>query len=86
MSGETFLTLFQTATFYLKRLRDYVEAQRSNGGFTETAPFVGLSDSGLGGDSGPIGWQTYAVVDALWLFTYYGRFTITFSFVNLSCY
>lgn len=28
---------------------------RSNGGFTETSPFVGISDSGLGDLSGPVG-------------------------------
>jgi hypothetical protein len=28
---------------------------RSNGGFTETAPFVGIADSGFGNGSGPVG-------------------------------
>jgi len=71
MSGESFLANFDMALFYEKRLQDYLDAQRPNGGFTETAPFVGISDAGLGGDSGPVGWQTFAPVMAAWL---WGRF------------
>ena len=39
---------------------------------TETAPYVGVSDQGLGGDSGPIAWQIAHPVlqDKLW--QYYG--------------
>ena len=28
--------------------------------FAETVPFVGIADGGLGGGSGPIGWDSYA--------------------------
>ncbi len=27
----------------------------------------------MGGDSGPIGWQAFGPVDALWLYQYYGQ-------------
>lgn len=58
MSGESFLSLFDMSAFYEKRLLDYIQAQRPAGGFTETAPYVGLVDGGLGQDAGPIGWAT----------------------------
>jgi alpha-L-rhamnosidase len=41
MTGESFIYNFDMAAFYGKRVRDYADAQRSNGGFTETAPYVG---------------------------------------------
>ena len=35
---------------------------------TETAPFVGISDAGLGGDkSGPIGWDTVQIIMQVWI-------------------
>ncbi|MEN6407816.1 MAG: family 78 glycoside hydrolase catalytic domain [Thermoguttaceae bacterium] len=55
---EAFLFLFDMAPFYEKVVRDFGDAARSNGGITETAPFVGIASEGLGGQSGPIGWQT----------------------------
>jgi len=73
MSGESFMQNFDMATFYSKRLDDVVAAQRANGGITETAPFVGIADAGIGGGSGPIGWQTYFPVAAEWLYKYYGN-------------
>ena len=60
MSGEALIPNFDLALFLEKRVGDYLDAQRPNGGFTETAPFVGIADAGLGGDSGPIGWQVRA--------------------------
>ena len=52
MSGESLIQNFDMSLFYEKRIQDYNDAQRDNGGFTETAPFVGIADAGLGGDSG----------------------------------
>ncbi|MCC6144728.1 MAG: family 78 glycoside hydrolase catalytic domain [Candidatus Hydrogenedentes bacterium] len=57
-SSEMALYNFDMAAFYRKVVRDFADAQRSNGGFTETAPFVGIDDFGLGGGAGPIGWGT----------------------------
>lgn len=71
MSGESLINTFDMSLFYEKRLYDYIDAQRDNGGFPETAPFVGISDAGLGDESGPIGWQTFAPVVAMWLYKYY---------------
>ena len=73
MSGESLIMTFDMSLFYEKRLQDMVEAQRPNGGFTETAPFVGISDAGLGGGSGPVGWQTFGPSVASWLLKYYAN-------------
>ena len=71
-TSETFLFNFDMARFYEKTVQDYADAVRPNGGMTETAPFVGISDEGLGGDSGPIGWGT-AFPHLQWqLYQYYG--------------
>ena len=72
MSGESFMLNFDMSTFYPKRLDDVVAAQRANGGFTETAPWTGMADAGLGGGSGPIGWETYLPQQAAWLYKSYG--------------
>jgi len=71
-TSETFLLNFDMARFYEKTVQDYADAVRPNGGLTETAPFVGISDEGLGGDSGPVGWGT-AFPHLQWqLYQYYG--------------
>ena len=62
MSFDAISYNFDTALFYEKRVRDFLDAQRANGGFTETAPFVGIADAGMGGGSGPIGWETVVPV------------------------
>lgn len=73
MSGESFMLNYDMASFYEKRLDDVLDAQRDNGGITETAPFVGIADAGLGGGSGPIGWEAYGAQSAAWLHKYYGN-------------
>lgn len=57
-------------------MRDYADAQRPNGGFTETAPYVGIDDAGMGGDSGPIGWQSFMPIAQSWLLKYYGNLSV----------
>jgi alpha-L-rhamnosidase len=56
-TSESFLMNFDMAGFYAKVVKDFADAARANGGMTETAPYVGIADQGLGGDSGPIAWQ-----------------------------
>lgn len=56
-SAGSFMYHFQMPGFYTKTLRDHVDAQRPEGGITETAPYVGIEDSGPGDGSGPMGWQ-----------------------------
>jgi alpha-L-rhamnosidase len=71
-AGEMAIFNFYMARFYGKAVADLADAVRPNGGFTETAPFVGISDESLGEGSGPIGWGT-AQPFLLWkLYQYYG--------------
>ena len=71
-AGEMAILNFDMARFYRKAAEDLGDAARPNGGFTETAPFVGISDEGLGEGSGPVGWGT-AQPFLLWrLYQYYG--------------
>ncbi|HEY5481646.1 MAG TPA: family 78 glycoside hydrolase catalytic domain, partial [Verrucomicrobiae bacterium] len=71
-AGEMAMLNFDMARFYGKAVDDLADAVRPNGGFTETAPFVGISDEGLGERSGPVGWGT-AQPFLLWrLYQYYG--------------
>jgi alpha-L-rhamnosidase len=72
-SSEAVMFDLDMSNFYQKVVRDFNDAVRANGGFTETAPYVGIADSGLGGGSGPIGWGT-AHPMLLWqLRKYYGN-------------
>jgi len=66
---------------YAKVAQDFVDAQRPNGGFPETAPFVGISDQhledgthaiNLGGGSGPVDWGVAPPLLACQLWQYYG--------------
>jgi alpha-L-rhamnosidase len=71
--SEAFLLNYDMAQFYAKMVRDYADAVRPNGGMTETAPFVGIADEGLGDDAGPVGWGT-AFVQIQWqLYQHYGE-------------
>jgi alpha-L-rhamnosidase len=71
-AGEMAMLNFGMSRFYAKAAQDLVDAVRPNGGFTETAPFVGISDEGLGDKSGPVGWGT-AHPFLLWrLYQHYG--------------
>ncbi len=72
-SSEMAISNFDMSGFYRKAVRDLSDAVRSNGGFTETAPFVGIADAGLGDDSGPIGWGTAHPLLLWQLYSYYGE-------------
>jgi len=67
---------FDMERFYAKAVQDLGDAVRTNGGFTETAPFVGVSDEGLGGQSGPIGWGTAQPFLQWELYQYYGDLSL----------
>lgn len=56
-SAGAFMHRFHMPNFYIKTVRDHEDAQRPQGGITETAPFVGIADAGPGDGSGPMGWQ-----------------------------
>ena len=58
--------------FYAKAVQDLADAVRPNGGFTETAPFVGIASDSLGENSGPVGWGTAQPLLLWQLYQYYG--------------
>jgi hypothetical protein len=71
-SSEMGMMNFDMARFYAKAVQDLADAARPNGGFTETAPFVGISDEGLGEGAGPVGWGTAQPLLLTQLRQYYG--------------
>jgi alpha-L-rhamnosidase len=71
-SGEAAMLNFDMARFYAKVVGDHADDVRANGGITETAPFVGISDEGLGEKSGPVGWGTVLPWLQWRLYQYYG--------------
>jgi alpha-L-rhamnosidase len=71
-SSETGMLNFDMSRFYAKAAQDLADAVRPNGGFTETSPFIGISDEGLGDRSGPIGWGTAQPLLLWQLRQYYG--------------
>jgi alpha-L-rhamnosidase len=72
-SSEMGMLNFDMSRFYSKAAQDLLDAVRPNGGFTETSPFVGISDEGLGDKTGPIGWGTAQPVLLAQLRQYYGE-------------
>jgi len=52
-TAQTFCWFYDMNSFYRKVLRDFANDQRPNGGITETAPYVGIADKGLGEESIP---------------------------------
>ncbi len=81
VSSEMGMLNFDMARFYAKAAQDLVDAARSNGGLTETAPYVGISDQSLGdtlpavdlgGRSGPVDYGLAQPLLAWQLYQYYG--------------
>ncbi len=70
--SEAVMLNYDMATFYAKAVRDFADAAQPEGGLTETAPFVGIYDKGLGGKSGPIGWGAVHPMLLWQLHQYYG--------------
>jgi alpha-L-rhamnosidase len=72
VSAESFILNYDMQEFYRKTLRDYADEAKEDGYFTETAPYVGIADSGFGGRSGPLGWALGVPVVMAELLRYYG--------------
>ena len=53
---EAYILNFDMREIYLKILRDFANEAENDGWITETAPYVGIADSGFGGRSGPMSW------------------------------
>lgn len=63
---------YDMAAFYAKAVEDLADAARPDGALTETAPYVGIADAGLGEGGGPIGWAMGHPVLLDRLHRYYG--------------
>ncbi len=74
--SRTFCYFYDMQNFYAKAVRDFANDQRPSGGITETAPYNGIADQGLGEDSGPIGWQLAFAFLQKQLYEYYGDIRI----------
>lgn len=75
-SSESFMNNFDMANFYTKVVYDHADAARTDGGLTETAPYVGIADQGLGNGSGPIEWGTGHPELLYRLYQYYGNISL----------
>lgn len=56
-TANAFIYNFDMSNFYRKSVRDFANEQQPDGGITEIAPYTGIADRGVGGESGPLGWQ-----------------------------
>ncbi|KAH3766065.1 glycoside hydrolase family 78 [Pelomyxa schiedti] len=72
-TSESGMLTFDMSQFYAKRLSDFSDDQRQNGGFTECAPYNGIADHGFGDGSGPVDWQSVFPQLALEQYQYYGN-------------
>ncbi len=72
-TSEAFINNFDMAGFYEKTVIDFADAAGADGGLTETAPFVGISDAGLTRESAPVEWGTALPVLLNNLYQYYGN-------------
>jgi len=75
-TADATMVNFDMSRFYAKACRDYEDAARPDGALTETAPFVGIADAGLGGGSGPVEWGTALPWLAWRLYGAYGDSTV----------
>lgn len=71
-TSESFIYNFNMANFYRKTARDFFNDQTAEGGITEIAPFTGIVDRGIGGNSGPLGWQLAFPYVQKQLYEFYG--------------
>ncbi len=67
---------FDMREFYRKTVRDFLDESEDDGWFTETAPYVGIGDSGYSQRGGPIGWTVGVPVMLDALVRYYGDLEI----------
>jgi alpha-L-rhamnosidase len=71
-TANSFLYNFDMSNFYAKAVKDFANEQRDDGGITEIAPYTGIHDRGVGGESGPLGWQLAFTFLQKRLYEFYG--------------
>jgi alpha-L-rhamnosidase len=55
--AQSQLYMFDNEQIYRKTIFDFIDDVRVNGGFPETAPFMGIKTNGTGDEAGPLAWQ-----------------------------
>lgn len=70
-SAEAAMYLFDAHMFYRKRVQDYADARRPNGGLPETSPFIGIETCDLGEGAGPMQWGSGMLFTAYQLYVHY---------------
>ncbi len=71
-TAEAYIYRYDMVNFYRKAIQDFENDQRSRGGITETAPYVGIADKSPGDQSGPPGWQLAFPLLIQHLYDFYG--------------
>lgn len=71
-TAESFIYNFNMANFYRKTVQDFINDQTPEGGMTEIVPYTGIADRGIGGESGPLGWQLAFPYLQKQLYDFYG--------------
>jgi alpha-L-rhamnosidase len=71
-TSDAFNFSFGMANFYRKIIQDHEDDQRPKGGITETAPYMGIGDSGPGDLSGPLGFQIGFAYSIEQVYDFYG--------------
>lgn len=56
-SADAYITNFDMATMHAKATGDFARAARPHGGMSECAPDIGVNESGLTDDTGPLSWM-----------------------------
>lgn len=56
-SADAYLANFDMATTHAKAIGDFARAARPSGGLPEIAPDIGVNESGLTDDTGPLSWM-----------------------------
>lgn len=64
--------MFDSAKLYEKTIFDFIADKATNGGFPETAPFMGIQTKGTGEGAGPLGWQLAVPYLLKMHYQYYG--------------
>lgn len=71
-TANAYMYNFDMHTFYSKTVQDFANEQQPDGGITEIAPYTGIADRGVGGESGPLGWQLAFPYTQKRLYEFYG--------------
>lgn len=72
VTANAYMYNYDMAAFYRKAVRDFANEQQPDGGITEIAPYTGIHDRGVGGESGPLGWQLAFTYLQKQLYEFYG--------------